>query len=96
MTTYTDRERRCWRYMLRYLRSHFNHLSAMLTLALLFQPSVAGAGNSCPAGYIPISHGCRTPAGNSVACDAGYEGRFRKVGGRWVGRCAVGPIVWQP
>ena len=56
-TTYTHRERRRWRYMLRYLRSHFNRLCAMLTMALLLQPSVANAGCGCPGSLRPNASG---------------------------------------
>ncbi len=93
MTAYLHRERRHWRYQLRRLAWRITLALSALALLLVLLPAVASAG-SCPAGYIPISHGCRTPGGNSVACDDGYEGRFRNVNGRWVGRCAAGPIVW--
>ena len=94
MTTYSHRERRQWRHQLRRLQWRINLLLSVLVLLLVMLPAAASAG-SCPPGYpLAIPHGCRSVAGNGVACNAGYQGTFRQVNGRWVGRCVPGPIVW--
>ena len=65
--------------------------AATVALVLWLMPLLADAApRRCPSGYpIPIANGCRSVAGNGVACNQGYEGRFRSVDGRWVGFCAV-------
>lgn len=67
---------------------------AVILLALLLSTVIPADSSTCPMGYpIPIAHGCRSTSGRGVACDSGYQGTFRKVNGRWVGRCIPGPVV---
>ena len=68
--------------------------AATVALALWLMPLLADAAPRCPSGYpIRIPNGCRSVAGNGVACNQGYEGRFRSVDGRWIGFCAVHKIA---
>lgn len=76
-------------------RSHiaFQIVAVVILLALLLSAIPVDA-RTCPPGYpIGIAHGCRSVAGNGVACDPGYQGTFRRVNGRWVGRCVPGPVA---
>lgn len=93
MTTYKKTERRQWRRALKRFQWRINYLLALVLVLVALLPAAVQA-QACPTGYpIRISHGCRSVAGNGVACDSGYEGRFRKVNGKWIGRCAPGPVV---
>lgn len=77
-------------------RSHviFQIVAAVVIILALLLTAIPASARTCPMGYpIRISHGCRSVAGSGVACDSGFEGRFRKVNGRWMGRCAPGPVV---
>lgn len=94
MTTYNRSDRRHWRYQLRKFAWRITQALATLVLLVVLLPAAPASARSCPASYpIRITHGCRTVGGSGVACDSGYEGRFRKVNGYWIGRCAPGPIV---
>jgi hypothetical protein len=69
MTTYSHRERRRWRTLLRYLRSRFNCTLAVLALALLLRPSVANAGPRCPGSLRPDATGqCVRQIDHSTVC----------------------------
>lgn len=77
-------------------RSHteFQIVAVVVVILALLLTAVPVDARTCPMRYpIRISHGCRNTAGNGVACDSGYQGTFRKVNGRWIGRCIPGPVV---
>lgn len=96
MTTYQRAERHYWRFQLRRFRWRINQLLAVLTLLIFLLPAAPASARTCPPGYpIPIAHGCRSVAGSGVACNNGYQGTFRQVNGRWIGRCVPGPVAWQ-
>jgi hypothetical protein len=94
MTIYSRTDRYYWRSHLRRLAWRITLALSALALLLVLLPTAASAG-TCPAGYpISIPHGCRSVTGNGVACNSSYQGTFRQVNGRWMGRCVPGPVVW--
>lgn len=73
MTTYSHRERRRWRTLLRYVRSRFNCTLAVLALLLVMLPAQASAA-PIRCRYIPNGQICYSSITGQklIRCDRGY------------------------